>query len=80
MSTREWVKASWATLMIATLIMQPLPTLAQSPKSNGVADQKALVEVAPRSSAAVARHTRTLESEPSLTHAQKFALLQKNIK
>lgn len=80
MNTREWVKASWASLMIASLMMQPLPTLAESPKSNGVADQKALVEIAPRSNAAIARYTRSVESEPSLTHAQKLALLQKNIK
>jgi phospholipase C len=80
MNTREWVKASWATLMIAALMMQPLPTLAESPKSKGVADQKALIEIAPRSSAAVALYTRSLESEPSLTHAQKLALLRKNIK
>src|SRR5208282_5697021 len=51
-----------------------------SQKSNGVADQKTVVEIAPRSSALVARYTRSLESEPSLTHAQKLALLQKNIK
>ena len=80
MNTKEWVKASCASLMIAALMMQPLPALAESPKSNGVADQKTLVEIAPRSSAAVARYTRSVESEPSLTHAQKLALLQKNIK
>ena len=80
MNTKEWVKASWASLMIAALMVQPVPTLAESPKRNGVAAQKTLVEIAPRSSAAVARYTRSLESEPSLTHAQKLALLQKNIK
>ncbi len=80
MNSKEWVKASWAYLMIAALMLQPLPTLAKSPKGNGAADQKTLVEIAPRSSAAVARYTRSLESEPSLTHAQKLALLQKNIK
>ncbi|HLM80195.1 MAG TPA: alkaline phosphatase family protein [Terriglobales bacterium] len=80
MNTKEWVKASWASLMIAALMVQPVPTLAESPKRNGVAAQKALVEIAPRSSAAVARYTRSVESEPSLTHAQKLALLQKNIK
>src|ERR1035438_4636844 len=80
MTTKEWVKASWASLMIAALMVQPVPTLAESPKRNGVAAQKTLVEIAPRSSAAVARYTRSVESEPSLTHAQKLALLQKNIK
>src|ERR1039458_415753 len=68
------------SLMIAALMVQPVPTLAESPKRNGVAAQKTLVEIAPRSSAAVARYTRSVESEPSLTHAQKLALLQKNIK
>jgi phospholipase C len=80
MNTKEWVKASWASLMIAALMLQPLPTLAESPNSKGVADQKTLVEIAPRSSALVARYTRSLESEPSLTHAQKLALLRKNVK
>ena len=80
MTTKERVKASWASLMIAALMLQPLPTLAESPNSKGVADQKTLVEIAPRSSALVARYTRSLESEPSLTHAQKLALLRKNVK
>jgi len=79
MNIKEWAKASWASLTIAALMMQPLPTLAENPKSNGVASQK-IVEIAPRSSAEVARFTHSPESEPSLTHAQKLALLQQNIK
>ena len=66
MTTKEWVKTSWASLTIAALMLQPLPTLAESQKSNGVADQKTVVEIAPRSSALVARYTRSLESEPPL--------------
>ncbi len=79
MNTKEWAKASCASLMIAALMIQPVTTLAENPKSDGVADQK-LVEIAPRSSAEVARYTRSVESAPVLTHAQKLALLQKNIK
>ena len=80
MHTKEWVKAGWASLMIAALMMQPLPTLAENPKNNGAAGQENLVEIAPRSSAKVARYTRSLEREPVLTHAQKLTLLQKKIK
>ncbi len=80
MHTKEWVKASWASLLAAALMMQPFPALAENPKSDGAADQKRVVEIAPRSSAAVSRYTRDLASEPSLTHPQKLALLQKNIK
>ena len=79
MHSKEWMKATCASLMIAALIMQPVATLAESPKSDGV-DQKKVVEIAPRSSAEVARYTRSVESAPNLTHAQKLALLQKNIK
>ena len=80
MNTKEWVKASCASLTIAALMMQPLPTLAENPKSNGVTDQKKLVEIAPKSSAEVARYTRSMESEPSLSQAQKLALLRQNVK
>jgi len=82
MNAKEWVKSSCASLMIAALTLQPLPTLAEnpSPKHDGAADQKKVVEIAPRSSAAVARYTRDLASEPSLTHAQKLALVQNDIK
>ncbi len=82
MNTREKVKASCASLMIAALTLQPLPTLAENPnpKTDESRDQKKVVEIAPRSSAAVARYTRDLASEPILTHAQKLALLHNNIK
>jgi len=79
MNTREWAKSSLASLTIAAMMLQPLPTLAENPKSDGAAGQK-IVEIAPRSSAEVARYTRDLATEPRLTHAQKLALLQNNIK
>ena len=77
MHTKEWVKASCASLMMAALMMQPVTTLAQNPKSDGVADQKKLVEIAPRSSDEVARYTLSVEDAPNLTHAQKLALLRR---
>jgi phospholipase C len=80
MNTKEWVKSSWASLTIAALMIQPFPTLAENPKSDGAAEQKKIVEIAPRSSAEVARYTRDLEREPVLSHAQKLALLQQNVK
>ncbi len=80
MHTKEWVKASWASLLAAALMIQPFSALAENPKSDEAASQKKLVEIAPRSSAAVARHTLSVAKAPNLTHAQKLALLQKNIK
>ena len=80
MNTKEWAKSSLASLTIAAMMLQPLPTLAENPKTDGAADQKKVVEIAPKSSAEVARFTSSLASEPSLTHAQKLALLQQNIK
>jgi phospholipase C len=80
MNTNEWLKASCASLMTAILMLQPAAMYAENPNGGGAAGQKKLVEIAPRSSAEVARYTRSVETEPSLTHAQKLALLQKNIK
>ena len=80
MNTYERAKSGLASLLAAALMMQPLPTLAETPKSDGFADQNKVVEIAPKSSAEVARHTRDLKNSPSLTHAQKLALLQQNIK
>jgi phospholipase C len=80
MHTKEWVKSSCASLLAAALMLQPFPALAENPKTDGAAGQKKLVEIAPRSSAEVARYTRDLASEPHLSQAQKLALLQQNIK
>ena len=66
--------------MIAALMMQPVSTLAENPKSDGAVDQKKIVEIAPRSSAVVARYTSSVEKSPVLSHAQKLALLRQNIK
>ncbi len=79
MNPKEWAKSSLASLLAAALMMQPVTTLAENPKSD-VAEQKKVVEIAPRSSAEVARYTRSVKDAPTLTHAQKLALLQKNIK
>src|ERR1022692_2975269 len=80
MNIKEWAKASWASLTIAALMMQPLPAMAENPNSDGFADQKRVVEIAPKSSAEVARYTRSIEKAPNLSHAQKLALLRQNIK
>jgi phospholipase C len=61
-------------------MMQPFPSLAENAKSEGFADQKAVVEIGPKSSDEVARYTRGLANGPVLSHAQKLALLKKNIK
>jgi phospholipase C len=82
MNTREWAKSSLASLTIAALMLQSLPTLAENPsaKSEGAAAQKQVVEIAPRSSAEVARFTRDSADESFLPHNWKLALLQQKIK
>ena len=67
MHIKEWVKASCASLMMAALMMQPVATLAQGPTRDG-SDQKTIVEIAPRSSDEVARHTRQ-RGRLALSHA-----------
>ena len=79
MNIKEWVKSSLASLLAAALMMQPVTTLAENPTDHA-AGQKKVVDIAPRSSAEVARYTRNPEIEPVLAHAQKKALLQQNIK
>jgi len=80
MNIKEWLKASCASLLTALLMLQPAAMYAESPNGSAAADQKKVIEIAPRSSAEVARYTRSAESALSLTHAQKLALMQKNIK
>jgi len=80
MQAKELLKSSCASLLVAALAMQPIATMAQSSADDELADQKKVVEIAPRSSAEVARYTRSLAAAPALTHAQKLALLQENIK
>jgi phospholipase C len=80
MHTKQRVKASCASLMGVALMMQPVTALAQEPKNGEVVDQKKLVEIAPRSSQAVARHSLRVEDAPSLSHEQKLELIRKKIK
>ncbi len=80
MQAKELLKSSCASLLVAALAMQPIATMAQSSADDELADQKKVVEIAPRSSAEVARYTRSLAAAPALTHAQELALLQENIK
>jgi phospholipase C len=76
----KWIKNGCASLMMAALFLQPAATLAQYPTSDGVVDQKKLVEIAPKSSDEVARHILSVENAPGLTEAEKLALLRKHIK
>ena len=80
MKNNERAKTVCASLMMAALMLQPVANMAQSPASNGADVQKRVIEIAPRSSDVVARHTLSVESEPSLTDAQKLVLLKKHIK
>jgi len=76
----EWMKTSCASLMMAALILQPATTLAQDRISDEHGNEKNLVEIAPRSGAAVALHTLSVENSPYLSHDQKLDLLRKHIK
>ena len=80
MHIKEWVKAGCAYLAAAALLLQPTTVMAQDQKKDEVADQKKLVEIAPRSSDDVARYTHRVEDFPYLSHEQKLDLLQKRIK
>ena len=64
-------------LIAISALMQPMYCGAE--QSNTQPESK-MVEIAPRSSAAVFSHILSVESEPSLTADQKLALLRKNIK
>jgi phospholipase C len=80
MHTKEWVKSSCATLLVAAMMMQPGTALAQDPKDDQSFDQKKVVEIAPKSSDAVQRHTMRVEDAPYLSHEEKLELLRKKIK
>jgi len=79
MHTKEWVKAGCASLLTATMMMQPVAMLAESPKGKEGVDQK-ILEIGPRSGDEVTRHTLRVEDSPYLTHDQKLDLLRKHIK
>jgi phospholipase C len=78
MSYTNWAKTGCVSLTLAALTIQPFAVLAEQTKPD--ADRKPLVEIAPKSSALVAGYTRRIEKTPSLSHAQKLALLQKKVK
>ena len=80
MHCNEWSKTICVSLMTAALILQPLAATAETVPGTTIAKPEKLIEVAPKSSAAVAAHTLALESEPVLSQAQKLTLLQKHIK
>src|ERR1039458_8302356 len=79
MDTKQSMKAGCASLMAAALMMQPFIALAQNPHDH-FADQRRSVEIGPRSSGEVGRHTRRVEDSPNLSHDQKLDLLRKKIK
>jgi len=76
MSSSPWLK-SCACMLAAVLVLNPLAAVANDVKAPA---NKKLVEIAPRSSDAVARYTSNLEKQPMLSNAQKLALLRQNIK
>jgi len=80
MKIKEWAKSGCASLMVAAVIMQPVSTLAQDPKGDETVAHQKLVEIAPRSSAEVARYTRDSAALSFLPHNRKLALLQQRIK
>ena len=80
MRTKELVRASCASLITAALLMLPVMVKAQDRKHDDDDDQKKLVEIGPRSSDEVARHTFRVEDAPYLSHDQKLELLRKRIK
>jgi phospholipase C len=80
MLNKELGKAGCASLMAAAMVLQPFAaTAAELKVSQPPSDQKS-VEVAPISSAEVARLTSDPSTEPNLTTDQLTALLQKRIK
>ena len=84
MRTMDWGRAGCASLMTATLFLQPLAVLAQQTDrtaSDGTADTTtAPLTLAPKSSDAVSQRMLRVEDAPQLSHEQKLALLQKKIK
>ncbi len=81
-----WNKA--CAVCAISALMQPMYGVAQQrqplPDSttteSAIAREQGMVQVAPRSSEEVARHTIAVESSPYLSQAQKLELLQKKIK
>ena len=77
-------RAKCASLVITTVLAQPLAVLAQQGSaSSETIDAQAVtnqITLAPQSSAAVSKRMVRVEDAPTLTHEQKLLLLQKKIK
>ena len=75
------LKKACAVLAISALL-QPMYGVSQQAKvtTPTVQDEKLLVTAAPRSSDEVAKYAYSVEAAPTLTHAQKLALIQQKIK
>ena len=73
------LRKACAVLAISAL-MQPMYGVAQQSTASSVVDEKSLVVAVPRSSDEVARYAYSVESAPTLTHAQKLALIKQKIK
>ncbi|MGB8260621.1 MAG: alkaline phosphatase family protein [Terracidiphilus sp.] len=92
---KQWASAGCASLLTAAMILQPLSVYGENgargqakpevvkpelPKGNKVEPMQPVVELAPPSSAHVARYIPKSTMEPMLSNADKLALLQKKIK
>jgi phospholipase C len=80
MSIKEMGKAGCASLMAAAMLLQPFAAYADDATAEPTATSKKLVEKAPKSSDAVAALATDVAAEPTLSDAQKFALLQQKVK
>ena len=84
MTLNVWGKASCASLMATTLLLQPFVALSQQlpseKKLSGESDESNAITLAPQSSAAVTKQMIRVEDAPNLSHEQKLLLLQKKIK
>lgn len=74
MSSSSWLKSLCAFMLAAVLVLNPLAAMANDVKGN-----PKLIEIAPRSTALVARYTPDLSKQPALSNASKIALLRQNI-
>ena len=84
MTLNVWGKASCASLMATTLLLQPFVALSQQlpseKKLSGESEESNAITLAPQSSAAVTKQMIRVEDAPNLSHEQKLLLLQKKIK
>ena len=78
MSSRSLLKSFCASTLAGLMAFSP--ALATASDANQDGGNKKEVEIAPRSSAQVARYTRNVNPQLSLSQAQKIALLRQQIK